>query len=281
MRLISFLKNGSQHVGKMINETEALDVTASRPGIASLQGLLETDTLSELQSITEGTNLEKISDLDLLPVIPNPSKVICVGINYVAHAAEAGRKVGDYPVIFQRYADTLVGHRQNLVCPIVSEEFDFEGELAVIIGKGGRHIRPEDAMSHVAGFSCFNDASVRDWQFHSHQYGMGKNFQNSGALGPEMVTADEIRDYRELEIESFLNGEKMQEGKLSQLAFDIPAIISYVSKAMAWRPGDVIATGTPSGVGFKRKPPIFLKEGDVFDVSIPGVGRLSNPVVSE
>lgn len=281
MRLISFLKNGSQHVGKMINETEALDVTASRPGIASLKGLLETDTLSELQSITEGTNLEKISDLDLLPVIPNPSKVICVGINYVAHAAEAGRKVGDYPVIFQRYADTLVGHRQNLVCPVVSEEFDFEGELAVIIGKGGRHIRPEDAMSHVAGFSCFNDASVRDWQFHSHQYGMGKNFQNSGALGPEMVTADEIRDYRNLEIECFLNGEKMQEGKLSQLAFDIPAIISYVSKAMAWRPGDVIATGTPSGVGFKRKPPIFLKEGDVFDVSIPGVGRLSNPVVSE
>ena len=281
MRLISFLKNGSQHVGKMINETEALDVTLSRPGIASLKDLLETDTLSELQSITEGRNLEKISDLDLLPVIPNPSKVICVGINYVAHAAEAGRKVGDYPVIFQRYADTLVGHRQNLVCPIVSEEFDFEGELAVIIGKGGRHIRPEDAMSHVAGFSCFNDASVRDWQFHSHQYGMGKNFQNSGALGPEMVTADEIRDYRALEIESFLNGEKMQEGKLSQLAFDIPAIISYVSKAIAWRPGDVIATGTPSGVGFKRKPPIFLKEGDVFDVSIPGVGRLSNPVVSE
>lgn len=281
MRLISFLKNGSQHVGKMINETEALNVTPSRPGIASLKDLLETDMLSELQNITDGRDLEKISDLDLLPVIPNPSKVICVGINYVAHAAEAGRKVGDYPVIFQRYADTLVGHRQNLVCPIVSEEFDFEGELAVIIGKGGRHIRSEDAMDHVAGFSCFNDASVRDWQFHSHQYGMGKNFQNSGALGPEMVTADEIRDYRELEIESFLNGEKMQEGKLSQLAFDIPAIISYVSKAMAWRPGDVIATGTPSGVGFKRKPPIFLKEGDVFDVSIPGVGRLSNPVVSE
>ena len=281
MRLISFLKNGSQHVGKMINETEALNVTPSRPGIASLKDLLETDMLSELQNITDGRDLEKISDLDLLPVIPNPSKVICVGINYVAHAAEAGRKVGDYPVIFQRYADTLVGHRQNLVCPIVSEEFDFEGELAVIIGKGGRHIRSEDAMDHVAGFSCFNDASVRDWQFHSHQYGMGKNFQNSGAVGPEMVTADEIRDYRELEIESFLNGEKMQEGKLSQLAFDIPAIISYVSKAMAWRPGDVIATGTPSGVGFKRKPPIFLKEGDVFDVSIPGVGRLSNPVVSE
>ena len=281
MRLISFLKNGSQHVGKMINETEALNVTPSRPGIASLKDLLEADMLSELQNITDGRDLEKISDLDLLPVIPNPSKVICVGINYVAHAAEAGRKVGDYPVIFQRYADTLVGHRQNLVCPIVSEEFDFEGELAVIIGKGGRHIRSEDAMDHVAGFSCFNDASVRDWQFHSHQYGMGKNFQNSGAVGPEMVTADEIRDYRELEIESFLNGEKMQEGKLSQLAFDIPAIISYVSKAMAWRPGDVIATGTPSGVGFKRKPPIFLKEGDVFDVSIPGVGRLSNPVVSE
>lgn len=281
MRLISFLKSGSQHIGKMINETEALDVTTRKPGIASLKDLLETDTLSELESVAEDRDLEKISDLDLLPVIPNPSKVICVGINYVAHAAEAGRKVGDYPVIFQRYADTLVGHRQNLVCPIVSEEFDFEGELAVIIGKGGRHIRPEDAMNHVAGFSCFNDASVRDWQFHSHQYGMGKNFQNSGALGPEMVTADEIRDYRDLEIESFLNGEKMQEGKLSQLAFDIPAIISYVSKAMAWRPGDVIATGTPSGVGFKRKPPIFLKDGDVFDVDIPGVGRLSNPVVSE
>ena len=150
-----------------------------------------------------------------------------------------------------------------------------------MIGKCGSHLKLEDAMDHVAGYTCFNDASVRDWQFHTHQYGMGKNFRGTGSLGPWLVTSDEIRDYRELSIQGVLNGERMQTGRLAELAFDIPALIAYVSEALDWQAGDILATGTPSGIGFKRQPPIFLAPGDTFDVVIPGVGTLSNPVDDE
>jgi 2-keto-4-pentenoate hydratase/2-oxohepta-3-ene-1,7-dioic acid hydratase in catechol pathway len=150
-----------------------------------------------------------------------------------------------------------------------------------VIGKGGSHIDPADAMNHVAGYTCFNDASVRDWQFHTHQYGMGKNFRATAALGPWLVTADEIPDYRELTVIGALNGKQVQEGKLSTLAFDIPALIAYVSQALQWNPGDILATGSPSGVGFKRTPPLFLAAGDTFEVTISQIGTLSNPVIDE
>jgi 2-keto-4-pentenoate hydratase/2-oxohepta-3-ene-1,7-dioic acid hydratase in catechol pathway len=219
--------------------------------------------------------------VELAPVIPRPGKVVCVGINYVEHAAEAGRKIGEYPVIFQRYSETLLAHGAPLLRPKVSTHFDFEAELAVVIGKGGSHIEPANAMDHVAGYTCFNDASVRDWQFHTHQYGMGKNFAATGSLGPWLVTADEIADYRELTVTGLLNGERMQHGTLSELAFDIPALIAYISKALPWNPGDILATGTPSGIGFKRNPPVFLKAGDSFEVVISQIGTLSNPVADE
>jgi 2-keto-4-pentenoate hydratase/2-oxohepta-3-ene-1,7-dioic acid hydratase in catechol pathway len=281
MKLVSFEREGVARFGKLTADQHVLDLTERLSGVNSVQAVLENGRLADLAAIGDEGQQYHFEELSFLPVVQNPSKIICVGINYVAHAEEAGRKVGEHPVIFQRYADTLIGHGEPLLRPKVSDQFDFEGELAVVIGKGGSHIDAANAMEHVAGYCCFNDASLRDWQFHTHQYGMGKNFRSTGALGPYLVTADEIPDYRKLELRSFLNGEQMQVGKLDQLAFDIPHIIAYVSQALAWRPGDVIATGTPSGVGFKREPPVFLRAGDQFEVRIPGVGSLVNPVADE
>jgi 2-keto-4-pentenoate hydratase/2-oxohepta-3-ene-1,7-dioic acid hydratase in catechol pathway len=281
MRFVTFVRRGAAGFGVLVDDETVADLTEALPGVGSLRELLAQDRVVESSDLVGSVDRLALADLQLLPVIPDPSKVICVGINYVAHAAEAGRTVGEHPVIFQRYADTLVGHDQALVRPTVSEQFDFEGEIAVVIGKAGEHIAPEDALDHVAGYTLFNDASVRDWQFHTHQYGMGKNFRSSGALGPFLLTADEVPDPSALGLQTFVNGEKMQEGSLDQLAFDIPTIISYVSQALAWRPGDIIATGTPSGIGFKRNPPVFLRAGDVVEVQAPRLGTLSNPVVDE
>ncbi|RQR74341.1 fumarylacetoacetate hydrolase family protein [Burkholderia sp. Bp9015] len=283
MKLVSYRRAGKAAFGA-IKEQGIVDLASRMPALADLASLLADDAaLDEARRLVAAAATADfpLADVELEPVIPRPNKIICVGINYVAHAAEAGRTVGKYPVIFHRYAETLLPHGAPLIRPTISDNFDFEAELAVVIGRGGSHIAPEDAMSHVAGYTCFNDASVRDWQFHTHQYGMGKNFRDTGALGPWLVTADEIPDYRELSVHGLLNGEQMQIGKLSDLAFDIPALIAYVSQALDWQPGDILATGTPSGIGFKRQPPVFLKPGDTFDVVIPGIGTLSNPVADE
>ncbi len=282
MKLISFTLNGQSGYGAVVGE-RVVDLGRHFSKVRDLAGLLaDSARLDEARArVASGESDYALSEVTLAPVIPAPGKVICVGINYVAHAEEAGRKVGQHPVIFQRFAETLQAHDAPLVRPKVSEQFDFEAELAVVIGKGGSHISPENAMEHVAGYTCFNDASVRDWQFHTHQYGMGKTFRSTGALGPWLVTADEIADYRQLEVRGILNGEQLQEGLLSELAFDIPHLIAYVSQALDWNPGDILATGTPSGIGFKRNPPIFLKPGDVFEVNISQIGTLSNPVVDE
>lgn len=282
MKLISYRKGDQPSFGAVVGN-KVVDLAKRFPAAADLATMLaDPDLLEQAKSYClDAAPDYDFDDVQLDPVIPAPGKIICVGINYVAHAEEAGRKVGQYPVIFQRFAETLLAHKAPLIRPVVSNEFDFEAELAVVIGKGGAHIEPEDAMAHVAGYTCFNDASVRDWQFHTHQYGMGKTFRSTGALGPWLVTADEISDYRELRVVGVLNGEQMQEGSLSELAFDIPHLISYVSKALTWNPGDILATGTPSGIGFKRNPPIFLKPGDTFEVVISQIGTLSNPIIDE
>lgn len=282
MKLISYRRTGKQHFG-VVSEQNVIELTDRIPGATDLAAVLGSAHFLEMaKDIARNSQPDySLSNVELEAVIPRPGKVVCVGINYVEHAAEAGRKVGEYPVIFQRYSETLTAHGAPLLRPKVSAAFDFEAELAVVIGKGGAHIDPANAMDHVAGYTCFNDASVRDWQFHTHQYGMGKNFRATGSLGPWLVTADEIADYRELTVTGLLNGEQMQVGKLAELAFDIPALISYVSKALPWNPGDILATGTPSGIGFKRNPPVFLKAGDTFEVVISQIGTLSNPVADE
>lgn len=282
MKLISYRRAGAACFGAVVDDG-VVELSGRLDGVADLAALLADEAAlaraRELAARAEASY--PLASVQLEPVIPKPGKVVCVGINYVEHAHEAGRKIGAHPVIFQRYHETLIAAGAPLLRPKVSEQFDFEAELAVVIGKGGAHIDPADAMDHVAGYTCFNDASVRDWQFHTHQYGMGKNFQSTGALGPWLVTADEIADYRELRVTGVLNGEQMQHGSLSELAFDIPALIAYISKALPWNPGDILATGTPSGIGFKRTPPLYLKAGDTFEVTISQIGTLSNPVVDE
>ena len=219
--------------------------------------------------------------ITLLPVIPNPNKILCVGLNYATHVAETGREQKEHPAIFHRWADTLVAEGAPLVCPPESSRFDYEGELAVVIGKGGRRIAKQDAMAHVAGFAVFNDASVRDWQRHNIQFTPGKNFPCTGGFGPAMVTADEVGDLGAQRVQTRLNGQLVQDQPVSDMIWDIPTVIAYCSTFTTLEPGDVIATGTPGGVGDKRTPPLYMKAGDTVEVSIGTVGTLTNPVVAE
>jgi 2-keto-4-pentenoate hydratase/2-oxohepta-3-ene-1,7-dioic acid hydratase in catechol pathway len=285
VKLISFAQSDREGFGAVVggvgDESEVVDLSGLA-GATTLVELLAADALDAARDVVErGARSFPLSACRLLPPIPRPTKILCVGVNYVAHAEEAGRDVGEYPVIFQRYAETLVPTGGALLRPRVSEQFDYEGELAAVIGIGGAHIDPDDAMRHVAGFACFNDASVRDWQFHTRQYGMGKNFLGSGGFGPWLVTTDEIPDHRALRLRTIVSGEEMQNESVAKLAFDIPYLVSYTSQALPWYPGDVLSTGTPSGVGFTREPPRFLKDGDRVDVVIDGVGTLSNDVIDE
>ena len=217
----------------------------------------------------------------LLPVVPNPGKILCIGLNYATHVAETGRERKEFPAVFTRWADTLIAAGEPLVRPRESARFDYEGELAVVIGKGGRRIRRADAQAHVAGYAVFNDASVRDWQRHNIQFTPGKNFPGSGGFGPELVTPDEIADLSATRVQTRVNGEVVQDQPISDLIWDIPFLIEYCSTFTELAPGDVIATGTPGGVGDKRKPPLYLKAGDRVEVSIGSVGTLTNPVFEE
>lgn len=219
--------------------------------------------------------------VSLLPPIPNPRKIFCVGVNYDEHRAETGRAKADYPTIFTRFADTQVPHGAALIKPSVSEAFDYEAELAVIVGKGGRYIPASRAHGHVAGYACFNDASVRDWQRHTSQFTPGKNFPATGAFGPALVTPDEVGDPQRLKITLRLNGQVMQEATTAQMIFPVNEIIAYVSAFTILYPGDVICTGTPGGVGFARQPPVFMKPDDIVEVEIERVGLLRNTVVAE
>jgi 2-keto-4-pentenoate hydratase/2-oxohepta-3-ene-1,7-dioic acid hydratase in catechol pathway len=221
------------------------------------------------------------AEVEWLPVVPNPAKILCIGVNYENHRQETGRAASKHPTVFTRFADTLVGHHAPLVRPRASTMLDYEGELAVVIGRTCRSVARTEAMRHVAGYACFNDASVRDWQRHSSQFTPGKNFPGTGALGPALVTRDEIDDPRQLTIETRLNGEAMQHASLGDLIFDIPALVEYCSAFTALAPGDVIATGTPGGVGAARDPQVWLRSGDTVEVEISSVGLLSNGVIDE
>jgi 2-keto-4-pentenoate hydratase/2-oxohepta-3-ene-1,7-dioic acid hydratase in catechol pathway len=207
--------------------------------------------------------------------------VFCVGLNYKSHVAEMKRADSEHPAIFTRFADSLAAHGAPLPKPRATERFDFEGELAVIIGKGGRRITQAEAFDHIAGYACFNDGTARDWQRHTHQWTPGKNFPGTGPLGPFMATRRAIPDVDALTLETRLNGEVMQHARLSDLIFTLPVIIEYLSGFTTLSPGDVIATGTPGGVGDKREPPVYMKAGDVIEVEITGLGKLSNRVADE
>ncbi len=223
-----------------------------------------------------------LGSVTLLPPLPSPPKIVCVGLNYADHSAESGFKVPDYPTIFGRFASSLIGHNAPIVRPLVSEQLDYEGEFVAVIGKGGRNIPRERALDHVVAYSLFNDASIRDYQFKAPQWTVGKNFDDTGAFGPYLVTADELPPgCQGLRLETRLNGQVVQSASTNDLVFDIPTLVSILSEAFRWEPGDIIVTGTPSGVGLARKPPLWMKAGDVCEVELEGLGVLSNPVVDQ
>lgn len=221
-------------------------------------------------------------EIEHLPPFAEPGKIVCLGLNYTDHAAEGGFAPPPYPALFSRFASSLVGHGAPLVRPVVSEQFDYEGELVAVIGRPGRHIAPADALSHVAGYSIFNDGSVRDYQFKSPQWTIGKNFDGTGAFGPCFVTPDALPDGASgLALRTRLNGTVVQEANTADMIFGVATTISLLSECFVLQTGDVIVMGTPAGIGFARSPKLFMKPGDICEVEIEGIGTLSNPVVDE
>jgi 2-keto-4-pentenoate hydratase/2-oxohepta-3-ene-1,7-dioic acid hydratase in catechol pathway len=213
--------------------------------------------------------------------MPEPDKIVCIGLNYVDHAKEGGNPIPDYPAVFMRTKSSLVAHGQPLVRPTCSDKFDYEAELAIVIGKRARNVTEANALSHVFGYSCFNDGSIRDYQRKATQWTMGKNFDGTGPFGPDIVTADELpAGAAGLRVVSRLNGETMQNGNTSDMIFSVARTIALISEVMTLEPGDVIITGTPAGVGYARKPPVFMRPGDVCEIEVEGIGILRNPVVS-
>jgi 2-keto-4-pentenoate hydratase/2-oxohepta-3-ene-1,7-dioic acid hydratase in catechol pathway len=280
MKLATFLADGRTHFGVVKDD-----------GVITMNERLSTRCLSLKEALAAGFMAQmaelaaeaepdhRRADITFLPVIPDPELIACAGINYRSHASETGREVPKQPSIFIRRANTLVGHDGEMIRPIVSTHFDFEGELAVVIGRGGRHIAPERALDHVAGYTCFVDGSVRDYQKFSVT--SGKNFPGTGPLGPWMVTADEIPDPTRLTLTTRLNGIEMQRSGTDLLIYSIPQIIAFCSDFTPLSPGDVIATGTPEGVGHRRTPPLWMKAGDELEVEITGIGTLRNRIVDE
>ena len=276
MRFISFESAGRASWGRVEGD-EIVDLGALNGASADLKAAIADGKLDG----TSDTPRLKRASVRLLPVIPNPSKILCVGHNYESHRVETGRDKTKHPSIFTRFADTLISADDPIIRPKVSSDLDFEAELAVVIGKGGRNIPESDAMDHLAGFACFNDASLRDWQWHTRQFIPGKNFPGTAPFGPELVTLDEIGDLDRIEVKAVLNGEVMQSATLDHMLFPIPTIIAYISTFTPLSPGDVIATGTPGGVGAKRTPPVWMKAGDTIEVHVSGVGSISSRIVDE
>lgn len=296
MRLVTF-SNGDEVRSGLLEGDRLLDVVAAAEALGtsprhlgSVQSIIDggdeaRDDLDELVAAADGAAGEPYrvdaAAVELLPPLPRPPKFICVARNYGAHAAEAKKELLDYPNLFVRFSQTLVGDRAEVMRPFVSDELDWEGELAFVIGRGGRHIAEEDAYDHIFGYSIFNDVTVRDYQFRVPQFVGGKNFDTSGPFGPSLVTADEVPDPLALDLEVRVNNDVVQSANTGEMLFKIPFLVAHISEFVSLEPGDVIATGTPAGVGFVRKPPRFLVPGDVMTVSITGLGELKNPVVQE
>ena len=280
MIFVSFEIADQQTYGLWKDESNWIQVPqAFQTKYPDLKSVIAANKLDECEALIhqsgKGVNA---SQAHLLPVIPNPSKIFCIGLNYKTHVAETKRADSEYPAIFTRFADSLTAHNAPLPRPKETQRFDFEGELAVIIGQGGRHITQAQALDHIAGYACFNDGTARDWQRHTHQWIPGKNFPQTGPLGPFMATRKEIPDVNQLTLQSRLNGEVMQHASVADLIYTLPVIIEYLSGFTNLSPGDVIATGTPGGVGDRREPPVYMKAGDVIEIEITGLGTLRNVV---
>ena len=285
MQLLSFEKNGAAALG-VRRDGAIVDLAAAAPDLPTdWPAILASGLLPKVKAAVDAAGSDALLAAEpatLLPPIPKPGRIICIGLNYREHAAETNMAVPEYPIVFARWPRSLVGHGQALVKPAASDKFDYEVELAVVIGTGGRAIPKERALDHVAGYSIINEGSVRDFQVRSSQWAMGKNFDASGSFGPHIVTADELpAGAAGLRVQTRVNGETLQNHFTSDMIFDVAAIVSDLSTAMTLDPGDVIATGTPQGVAMGRTPPTWMKPGDTCEVEIEGIGVMSNPVVAE
>jgi len=278
MKLLSFAADGKDWFGALRDDgVVTLNDKLAQP---DLRAALTAGAVDQMRAIAQRAAPDrKLGEIKFLPVIPRPGKILCAGINYRSHAAEMSRELPKQPSMFIRFADTLVSHGGDLIRPKVSDHFDFEGELALVIGKGGRHIAPDSALEHVAGYTCFVDGSVRDYQKFSVT--SGKNFPGTGPLGPWLVTSDEIPDPSRLTLTTRLNGKQVQSSPTDLLIYSIPQIIAFCSDFTALSAGDVISTGTPEGVGHSRKPPLWMKASDTLEVEITGIGVLRAHVVDE
>jgi len=286
MKLISYQHAGRESWGAVV-DGQVIDLSGPS-GVATLAEFVGSPRFAERDALlaSAGAPVAAYDAVQLLPVIPKPEKIICAVRNYMDHhqevlAAGMQRELSEEPPIFLRVWRSQTPHNGPIVLPRVSETLDWEGELAVIIGQGGRDIPESQAFEHVAGYACYNDGSIREWQFHAKQIASGKNFESTGGFGPWMVTADEIEPNRPLKLEVRLNGEVLQSSHTGHMIFNIAKLINYASTIFTLSPGDVIATGTPAGVGWSRKPQRFMKAGDVCEVEIEGIGILRNPIVAQ
>lgn len=286
MRFVSFVCDGDVALGCHLADgvMNLADLGSALPN--RLDDLLNRDH-GAIQDVWQAAAAspaprKPFETLDLLPPVQNPGKILCLGLNYVDHAAEGGFEKPSYPVLFMRGRTSFVAHRQPMLRPRCSERLDYEAELAVIIGAKARHLTPENALESVAGYSVFNDGSVRDYQRKTHQWTMGKNFDATGGFGPAFVSADALPPGAAgLRIQSRLNGQVMQDANTSDMIFNVVETLCYLTEVMTLEPGDVIAMGTPAGVGHARKPPVWMKAGDVCDIEIEGIGTLTNPIADE
>ena len=287
MKLLSFIHQGRETWGALVGPDAIVDLGKAMPQYPTLTDYIASGAYLKASADVANKPADvRLADITFLPVIPKPEKIVCAVRNYMDHhqevlAAGMHRELSQEPPIFLRVWRSQVAHGQPIICPKVSDSLDWEGELAVIIGKEGRNIAEADAFDHVAGYSCYNDGSVREWQFHAKQIASGKNFEATGGFGPWMVTADEIAPNQQLKLVTRLNGEVVQSSHTGHMIFSIAKLISYASTIFTLVPGDVIATGTPAGVGWSRKPAWFMKPGDVCEVEIEGIGTLVNPIAAQ
>ena len=284
MRLITFVHDSLEQIGVRKSD-HVIPVSGIAPDLpGSIRRLLAENGLTELADKLNGGNDTGIAidEIEYRPLIPEPGKVICIGRNYAAHAAEGGAETPTFPEVFFRAPTCLVAHQAAIIRPQCSEQLDYEGEFAFVIGKACRHATENNALDYIAGYTLFNDATIRNYQKFSSQWTIGKNFDHTGAFGPELVTCDELPDgMAGLSLTTRLNGELMQDGQIDDLVFPVRRLVAILSKCMTLEPGDVVVTGTPAGVGFARTPPIWLKAGDTVEIEVDGLGKLINTVQDE
>lgn len=282
MRLASFLRGDVPSFGVVVDNGVVDLLQAFNGEYADLKSLIAANGLSRVTSLMKSSpTVTPIDKTSFLPVIPNPEKIVCVGLNYGDHVRETGKTVTESPALFLRLNQSQVAHEKAIIRPAESQRLDYEGEIAVIIGKAGRRISEADAWSHIAGYSCYNDGTLRDWQVATSQWTPGKNFFRTGGFGPWMVTSDEIEPDQRMTLITRLNGQEMQRATTDLMIHSIPRQIAYISAFIPLEPGDVIVTGTPGGVGNKRTPPVFMKPGDVVEIEVDAVGVLRNYIADE